>query len=560
KELRRVAGVIGAHYPEFKSPDEAKTTGLPLWSSEDGFWNKTKEPWPAARILAKMYNRNYAEGRMVKTIIWSLITSYYDNLPLPGAGLMKANQPWTGHYEVQPATWVTAHTTQFAQPGWQYMDSACRSLPEGGSQVGLRNAKGDFSLIVETMDARAPQRVNFQLTGGLKAKRVHVWRTTERERFVQLSDIQVENGAFSVMLEPEAVYSFTTTRGQRKGAVKSIPAAADLTMPYQEDFESVKVGQTAKYLSDQAGVFEVVSRADGRGRCLRQVVTAKTIEWSPMQWPITLVGSAAWTNYEVSCDVKVEAGRVARLLGRAERREFNQGTGYALSLDAEEHWSLSTILDGQELAKGVLFPGAGRWHHLKLRCHGPLITAFVDQTQVAKTVHFGSRLGMVGFGAGGWYEAEFDNLRVVPIAEPPPQIVNLASGAKITGSSSWSKEYEAQFANDEKSQTRWNAAKGHLAGEWLELDFGKPVRFDTVTVSQFGPRITQYKLQALLEGDWRDVGNRDCKGRLQWADKIEPVTTAKLRFVVVAVTGSNPESDTASVFEIAVYDSSQLAQ
>ena len=90
---------------------------MPLWSSEDGFWNQTQDPWQAARILAKQYNRNYVQGRMVKTIIWSLITSYYDNLPLPNSGLMKANQPWSGHYEVQPAVWATAHTTQFTQFG-----------------------------------------------------------------------------------------------------------------------------------------------------------------------------------------------------------------------------------------------------------------------------------------------------------------------------------------------------------------------------------------------------------------------------------------------------------
>ena len=71
-------------------------------------------------MLAKAFNRNYVSGRMTKTVIWSLITSYYDNLPLPGSGPMKANTPWSGHYEVQPALWAIAHTTQFAKPGWKY--------------------------------------------------------------------------------------------------------------------------------------------------------------------------------------------------------------------------------------------------------------------------------------------------------------------------------------------------------------------------------------------------------------------------------------------------------
>ena len=45
-------------------------------------------------------NRNYVLGRMIKTEIWSPITSYYDNLAAPNSGLMYANTPWSGHYNV----------------------------------------------------------------------------------------------------------------------------------------------------------------------------------------------------------------------------------------------------------------------------------------------------------------------------------------------------------------------------------------------------------------------------------------------------------------------------
>jgi galactosylceramidase len=91
-----------------------------LWSSEDGPWRGT---WYGASILAKIYNRNYIDGKMTKTVIWSPVSSYYENLPLPNSGVMKANTPWSGHYEVQPALWATAHTTQFAKPGWKYIDT-----------------------------------------------------------------------------------------------------------------------------------------------------------------------------------------------------------------------------------------------------------------------------------------------------------------------------------------------------------------------------------------------------------------------------------------------------
>ena len=109
---------------------------------------------------------------MTATEIWSPITSYYDNLAAPNSGLMYANTPWSGNYNVQGTIWATAHTTQFAQPGWQYLDSASGYLPEKGSYVSLRSTdKKNWSVILETIDAKHPQTVSFELTGGLACER-----------------------------------------------------------------------------------------------------------------------------------------------------------------------------------------------------------------------------------------------------------------------------------------------------------------------------------------------------------------------------------------------------
>ncbi len=561
RDLMNAVGIIGTHYPGFKSTPEAMSIGKPIWSSEDGFWNQTQDPWQAARILAKQYNRNYVQGRMVKTIIWSLITSYYDDLPLPNSGLMKANQPWSSHYEVQPAVWATAHTTQFVQPGWRYMDSACIMLPGGGSIVALHSLdESDFSVIVETMDAETPQTLTFRLAGALDARKLHVWRTTQREQFARLPDVTLSDRAFTTTLEPEAIYSFTTTTGQHKGSVADIPPSHELAMPYREDFEAYQLGSTPKYLSDQAGVFEVAKRGDGRGQCLRQTVTARTIDWVTLAWPMTLVGSPNWTNFEVRCDVRAPAGRMVRLVGRVSRHEHNQGIGYVLSAGTDGQWTLSLIPGGELLASGSVAFAADTWHNLALRCNGPQIAALVDQAQVARVVSIACTSGMVGIGAGGWYEAEFDNLQVNPLAEPPLALENLARGVKATASSVWSSEYEADRVNDGRAETRWNAAKGHLVGEWVELDFGRKVRLDTVSVRQFGARITKYKLQAAEGDQWRDIVSRECKGQAQWSVTFAPVATTKLRLVVEAVTGNNPESDTPSVYEIEAYDTTQLGE
>ena len=53
--------------------------------------------------------------------------------------------------------------------------------------------------------------------------------------------------------------------------------------------------------------------------------------------------------------------------------------------------------------------------------------------------------------------------------------------------------YEAKNAIDEDVNTRWNAAEGQSAGEWLEVNLGKSVEFNKVIVRQYEPRIKAYK-------------------------------------------------------------------
>ncbi len=109
-ELAAAIDVIGVHYPFWdngiKTTDAARKTGKPLWSSEDqpngGGGPFVSREWAVGgRILAHVYNRNFLEGALTSTEIWSPVTSYYDILAAPNSGLMYANTPWSGHYDVQ---------------------------------------------------------------------------------------------------------------------------------------------------------------------------------------------------------------------------------------------------------------------------------------------------------------------------------------------------------------------------------------------------------------------------------------------------------------------------
>jgi len=419
RELSDSIYAVGAHYTGYKSPPEALQTGKPLWASEDGPWRGDGQ---GARALAKMFNRNYILGKMTKTVIWSLVTSYYDVLPLPNSGPMKAKEPWSGHFEIQPALWAVAHTTQFIQPGWQYLDQGCGMLPGEGSYVALRRpgGRGDYSIVLETVDATSPQTVSFKVTGGLTPKPLHVWRSDERSQFNRLPDIAPVEGAFSLTLAPGSIYSLTTTSGQRKGSYPSLPAQP-FPFPYSDDFESTKPGRLARFFSDQGGVFEVARRPDGQGQCLRQVIARNGIDWHyhPTPEPYSLIGSPGWKDYEVSADAWIEKEGAVSIWGRvtSSPQTAQPAQGYWFKAASDGHWELMAFTN--KLASGTVSFAADQWHRLNLSFSGSKIRVDVDQAKVTELEDATYQGGLAGLGTG-WNNAMFDNFAVRPAKVEEP--------------------------------------------------------------------------------------------------------------------------------------------
>ena len=105
---------------------------------------------------------------------------------------MTANEPWSGHYELTSPLWVTAHTTQFSEPGWFYLRTVGR-LNSGGSYVSMTDGKGNLTIVLQTMThdqskcIRPPllpftvhdQNVSFVLDGSFKGKvaKLNYWKT-----------------------------------------------------------------------------------------------------------------------------------------------------------------------------------------------------------------------------------------------------------------------------------------------------------------------------------------------------------------------------------------------
>jgi galactosylceramidase len=538
-ELNAAIFTIGVHYPRCTSTAAAVHSGKRLWSSEDGPWSGE---WNATSTgsqtpLQVSFNRDYILGKMTKTEIWSPVTSYYDNLPLPGSGLMRANAPWSGHFDVQPGLWVAAHTTQFAQPGWTYLDSACQVLPGVGSVVALEAPNAhDYSIVIESSDASDPQTLTFKLQGPLSTGNVHVWRTGARQQFQRLEDVVLYDHAFQIRVEPRCVYSLTTTIGQRKGGAIPPPPAA-FPLDYAEDFAGYAPGSSPRYWSDIAGVFEVVSRADGKGKALRQILDRKGIEWRDGPLPQSLCGDVTWENYTVSADALIERSGFVSLLGRVAAED----NSYRLNVADTGNWELRAAKT--RLAGGTLLFSANTWHHLTLAFLDSEISASIDGRQVVRLEDNLIDHGNAGIGCG-WHPAQFANL--VIHSQPAP--MDLARGQPARASSQWSEEYGPSQSNDGQLTTRWNAENGKSAGEWLEIDLGASALFDRVVIQQFGDRITRYKIQSWNGTAWLDAYSGGPMAAVERA-RFPAITGSKVRLLVLETRGGQ----TPSIYSISCF-------
>jgi galactosylceramidase len=459
ESLRKAIDIISAHTMNSKragqwpaSPEVqrlASEMGKPIWNTEEHVY---LPGFACALRIVQAFNDNFITSGATRVVNWYDIAGLYPMEPYsetPTAVL--ARSPWSGHYEVREALWGYAHYGQFTEVGWHYLAGGSGALAGGGSFVTLKAPTGDdYSIILETADAKAPQTVRFQ-TSGLSAKPLCVWRSDEKEQFVRQPDIAPENGVFATTLEPNAIYSLSTTTGQQKGSFADIPADKPFPFPYFETFDEYaspkQCGWLPRYTADIEESFELARRPDGKGMALRQVVPIRPNSWAPLWQPYTILGDEKWMDYEVSADVFLNPGDTAGVMGRMNNVGTGYGTipkGYILQLrddgqcdlvvvrgkrdkkkpvgDAEQQALLAKAGDDGEGGEKVLATAhvpnirPNQWHRLTLRFAGSTLTGLVDGRPVLTATSGLYAHGMAGLMARGKQKTLgtpwFDNLAI----------------------------------------------------------------------------------------------------------------------------------------------------
>lgn len=527
--LKKAVDIIGDHspcgwrtpYTDCKSTDAAKSLGKPLWCAEHSSMGHDA----GAKAMARATNRLYIGGKITSHIVWSLISAWYANFPIADTGLMLAEWPWSGYYQVGKSIWAFAHTAQFVKPGWQYLDGACRFLPAGASTVALKSPGGDdYTLVIEAMDATKTDTVTFNIANNLLgSKALELWVTNlnsdlPEEQFVSVGKIAPQAGSFSIQVHPGYLYTLSTTTGQTKGtAAPRATIAEQMELPYEENFENYGEGELARFFADVNGGFETAPTGGGRtGLCYRQTVTAQPVSW----WhgnmrPATLMGDPRWWgNYEVSADVLLEQPGYLELLGRVSAQAGTAIVGLHLQINDRGEWKLYSeefgsgsqvmLSDGAEFARSKLTLDSGRvafnvgeWHQLALRMQGEQIDILIDGQQEGSVRDHYHASGQIGLLVSPWQNARFDNVKVTSTGEWPRTVPQ--EKIKVAATSDHPEftrgyDYTAQNAVDGRPESVWHS-------EWQpKAKLPQSITLDLGTAYPVQSLIYQPRLTSTIKG------------------------------------------------------------
>ncbi|NWV15221.1 GALC Galactocerebrosidase, partial [Ptilonorhynchus violaceus] len=439
-ELHGVVDVIGAHYPGTKTVPDAILTGKKLWSSED---YSTFNDDVGAGCWARILNQNYVNGNMTSTIAWNLVASYYEELPFGRCGLMTAQEPWSGHYKVESPIWITAHTTQFTQPGWSYLQ-VDGHLEGGGSFVALTDGLGNLTIIIETMTHNhskcirpplpnfsvIPQRATFYLRGSFyMVKTLQVWHSRldfefgKSSLFQKLHSVKVWEGRFSLDLNVDEVYTLTTLKTGQKCGYPEPPPPQPFPSNYKDDFNIRNPPfSEAPNFADQTGVFEYFVNASDPGDhvfTLRQVVVQRPITWvSDADQTISIIGNFKWVDMTVTCDIYIEKHRDGGVFiaGRVDNGGIyvRRTKGVFFWVFADGTYRVTGDLAGEEiLMKGLSGVRDNAWHTLTLNIQGNSASGLLNGYPLWENVTVSKPSnGWAALGTRSFEFAQFDNFHV----------------------------------------------------------------------------------------------------------------------------------------------------
>ena len=163
------------------------------------------------------------------------------------------------------------------------------------------------------------------------------------------------------------------------------------------------------------------------------------------------------------------------------------------------------------------------------------------------------------------FDSKGDILPVVPTHDAKgvdlfktPASNNLALNAKVTASSYYDKWFCPEYAVDDNNATLWKArntnwGRGSHQDEWLQIDLGKPMRFNEVwTQFEYATFFYQYKIETSLDGQqWTLYADRT-DNTMQGSPMIDQ-GAAKARYLRITITDTQKNGHMPAIWNIKVW-------
>lgn len=436
------------HYPCNETVESALEARKKVWSGEDSptpFGN-----WTGASCWGRKLNQHWVKMRMTSVVSWAVVWSVYPQIctAFVGQAFVNATQPWTGHYDVPPVLWVTAHWGQFVSPGWRYLavgpNGGSGMLRDGGSYVTLVPPVGSkfpsdtFTLIIETLtgsctspsrcDVGYPdlgtQQIEFRLARPLdSARAVYLWCSNETNVFEYQGQVPVSNdGVLAMTMPPDTICTASTRNVGQKGGFGEPPAARRFPPTHADNFSAYEDGDLAFGFSDMYGSFAVRSSGDGVDssaptKALTQLATDSPDGWAPLNFdPLTIIGDGLWTDVNVSVSAIVnhtsEQGHYVRVCGgcydgSVHRIEYFCPDSCCFNLTSTGNYSIGTAVQGK------IAGFQDTWHRIDLGIVDGTVSAAVDGETVARSqAGECTGRGYVGLGCGKYHQCAFTDFKL----------------------------------------------------------------------------------------------------------------------------------------------------
>lgn len=466
ERLRNCVDVIELHYTTYGDENTErlfKEYSKEIWYSE-GIAPSCVSRLSFKKNLSGLSGRNgavdtanriingWCHGRMTMYEFQPAVSAYYDGSCYYPKHIIKANEPWSGHYEVESGFYMAMHFTRFVGKNWYPVGSA--SFGDGEENHYIENTTSNYITFMPE------SRSNFTMiftNDSTKSRYYHISFkdcdfSGRRISFVETAPpdldeaynkgwfrlrktCEISGNTFEVRIRPDSIVTATTLDTDFVNGTETIknisPLPSRLTLPYRDNFTYPEKdddflsgrGGAPLFTTDQGSAFEVV-RCDGEN-WLEQKITEDII---PENWrfrgtpqPITCLGDDSWANYTVQIKVKLSSGDCRNYAGIGVRYnsavacEVTSNCGLAVKIFADGRWEMLFMDDTVKQGKIKSFDSNAA-HTIAVSAIGNLYVGYLDGEMIGSftekdAMQAGGRAALLS----GYYKNRFTDLEIEPI-------------------------------------------------------------------------------------------------------------------------------------------------